>query len=186
MTFPSYLWHPVFVHFSVALLAVATGFYLLASMRRDAPLKKQWLTVAEWNLWTGSGFAIVTVLFGWLAFNTVSHDSDTVHDLMETHAILALFTSAGFGTLALWSVWHRRSGSYPSWLFTGLMLVCLGFLAETGLRGGDLVYGHGLAVNLPTTPSVASPPSSAVQSPMQEEKATQHPHHHHHDTDHQH
>ena len=127
------------------------------------------------------------MLFGWLAFNTVSHDSDTVHDLMETHAILALVTSAGFGALALWSIRHRRNRSYPSWLYAGLMLVCLGFLAATGWRGGDLVYGHGLAVNLPATPSETSPQSSSSMQPTtQEEKAKPHPHHHHHDADHQH
>ena len=185
MSFPHYLWHPIFVHFSIALLTVATGFYLLASIFRKATLRKQWITVAEWTLWMGFGFAVLTLLFGWLAFNTVSHDSDAVHDLMETHAILALITSGGFGALTLWSARHRKDGSYPSWLFAGLMTISFVFLMATGWRGGDLVYGHGLAVNLPAAPSAVSPQPSAGQSEEQNEGAAPHQHHHH-DKDHHH
>jgi len=183
MTFPDYLWHPVFVHFSIALLTVATGFYLLASIFRNAPLRRQWITVAEWNLWTGFGFAVATLLLGWLAFNTVSHDSDAVHELMEAHALLALITGAGFAILTAWSVWHRKSGTYPSWLFVGLMLICFGLLTVTGWRGGDLVYRHGLAVESPPRPADHSSPSGA-EPPAPPDKSALPPHHHHHDKDH--
>jgi uncharacterized membrane protein len=185
MSFPDYLWHPIFVHFSIALLTVATGFYLLAWIFGRAAFRRQWLTVAEWNLWVGFGFVVFTLLFGWLAFNTVSHDSDAVHELMETHALLALITSGGFGMLTLWSIWHRKTKVYPSRLFVGLMSVCLGFLTVTGWRGGDLVYRHGLAVSSPPQPDIPAPQPSAAQPAGHEEKAGQ-GHRHHHDKPHTH
>ena len=181
MFFPDYLWHPIFVHFSIALLTVATGFYLLAWIFARAALRGQWLTVAEWNLWVGFGFVVFTLLFGWLAFNTVSHDSDAVHELMETHALLALITSSGFGVLTLWSIWHRKSKGYPSWLFVGLMSVCLGFLTVTGWRGGDLVYRHGLAVSSPPKADNPLPQPSAKQPAELEEKTGQGHRHRHQD-----
>src|SRR5712664_896061 len=137
MSFPDYLWHPIFVHFSIALLSVATGFYLLAWIFRKAALRRQWISVAEWNLWIGFGFTVCTLLFGWIAFNTVSHDSDAVHELMEAHALLALITFGGFAVLTLWSVWRHKTESYPSWLFIGLILICFGLLTATGWRGGE-------------------------------------------------
>ncbi|GEM_PF-727791 len=145
MNMPDYLWHPIFVHFSVALLTVATVFYVLASIFPKAGSRQQWITVAEWNLWVGFGLAVLTLLFGWLAFNTVSHD-DASHEAMKVHAVLALITGGSFGVLTLWSIWHRKSAPYPSWTFIGLMLASFGFLVTTGLRGGELVYQHGLAV----------------------------------------
>jgi uncharacterized membrane protein len=185
MSFPDYLWHPIFVHFSVALLTVATGFYLLASIFRKAALRGQWIAVAEWNLWVGFGLTACTLLFGWIAFNTVSHDSDAVHELMEAHALLALITFGGFAVLTLWSVRHRRSGGYPSWPFIGLLLICFGLLAATGWRGGDLVYRHGLAVDLPPAPA-AHPSPSAAEQPAPSDKDASPAHHHHHGKDHAH
>ena len=184
MSLPAYLWHPVFVHFSIALLTIATGLYLLAGVFRKAALRGQWIVVAEWNLWMGFGFMAFTLLFGWIAFNTVSHDSDAVHELMEAHALLALITFGGFAVSTLWSVRHRRSGSYPSRPFIGLMLICFGLLAATGWRGGDLVYRHGLAVDSPPLPAAHS--SAESEPPAPPDKNASPTHHHHHGKDHVH
>lgn len=50
MSIPAYLWHPVFVHFSVALLTVATLFYLLAALFPSAAMRMSWIHFAERNL----------------------------------------------------------------------------------------------------------------------------------------
>jgi uncharacterized membrane protein len=183
MTFPVYLWHPVFVHFSVALLTMATVFYFLATLLPRARLRKQWITVAEWNLWIGFALAVPTLLFGWLAFNTVEHD-DASHAAMQTHATLAFATGGGFALLVLWSVWHRQSKAYPSRLFTGLLVVCFGFLAATGWRGGELVYRYGLAVNALQKPEAGSAPPSAEQPSTTKDKTSGHDHHDDHQHDH--
>ncbi len=177
MNFPDYLWHPIFVHFSIALLTMATAFYALATLFPKARLRAQWITIAEWNLWVGLCLAALTVLFGWLAFNTVNHD-DASHEAMEVHATLALITAGGFAVLALWSLWHRKTKSYPSWVFTGLLVICFWFLVATGLRGGELVYQHGLAVSSLPHPDKTAPMSSANQPSPDE--AAGHDHHHDH------
>src|SRR2546421_4820680 len=147
MNMPAYLWHPIFVHFSVGLLTAATTFYVLVRVFGKAALLRQWIIVAEWNLWVGFGFAVLTILFGWLASITVEHD-DIAHGVLQTHMTLALMTGGGFGAMTVWSAWHRKARSYPSWAFTALMVVCFGLLLATGLRGGELVYEHGVAVGL--------------------------------------
>ena len=81
MPIPAYLWHPISVHFSVALLSMATLFYLLPVLFPGATKRNHWIIVAEWALRIGAGLTALTLLFGWLAFNTVNHD-DTSHQAM--------------------------------------------------------------------------------------------------------
>lgn len=149
-----YLWHPIFVHFSVALLSIATGFYVLAAILPRVTVRQTWITIAEWNLWIGLGLSVVTLAAGGLAFNTVRHD-DASHPIMETHAVLAFVTIALFALVALWSRWQRKTTRYPSAWLAVLAIIGFGFLAATGWRGGELVYGHGLAVNLPQSAPAA-------------------------------
>jgi uncharacterized membrane protein len=164
-----YLWHPVFVHFSVALLCVAALFYVLAVIVRSKPVAQQWVVVAQWNLWLGVVLTGLTVLFGWLAFNSVRHD-DGAHELMLAHRNWALATTVIFAVLALWSFWDRKERRYLSWVFAALMILAAGALLATALRGGDLVYGHGLAVSaLPKPEEERS--GMAVPAP-QENQAT--------------
>ncbi|MBF8270847.1 MAG: hypothetical protein HW386_2556 [Gammaproteobacteria bacterium] len=53
-------WHPIFVHYTVALLSLAVGFYLFGWFMTDGSLKKQFETLADWNLWLGTGFGFIT------------------------------------------------------------------------------------------------------------------------------
>lgn len=105
--------------------------------------------------------SVVTVLLGWLAFNTVNHD-DVSHEAMKVHATLALITLSAFGLLTLWSLWRRGPTANPSWPFTVFLLIAFGFLVATGLRGGELVFHHGLAVS-----SLPKSDADAVQAPEQ-------------------
>lgn len=181
-----YLWHPIFVHFSVALLSTAAMFFIFAALFRHKQIAKNWVIVGQWNLWVGTLLTILTLLFGWLAFNSVNHD-ETAHEIMLLHRNLALMTAGGFGALTVWSTWHRKNKLYPSGIFAGLMLICLTLLAMTAFHGGELVYEHGLAVkvlplqeetkNLSPLPT-AAPAKTATEVP--EAGTHSHPHHHHH------
>ena len=191
-----YLWHPVFVHFSVALLCVAALFYVLATIVRNKPIAQQWVVVAQWNLWLGIVLTGWTVLFGWLAFNSVSHD-DAAHPLMLAHRNWALATTVIFAVLALWSFWDRKERRYLSWVFAALMILASCSLLATALRGGELVYGHGLAVSALPKPeeersgmavpapqrNQAAPNEATAHDRQDADKASPdthtHPHHHH-------
>ena len=76
-------WHPIFVHFTVALLSMAVGLVVVMPFIK-LPLKEQWQIVAHWALWFGTGFAIINGLTGLYAYNTVIHDA-TSHLAMTDH-----------------------------------------------------------------------------------------------------
>ena len=67
-------WHPLFVHFTVALLSISVSLFMLAWVLKEHRWRTQWLHAAHWNLWLGAGFAVATVTAGWFAFNSVVHD----------------------------------------------------------------------------------------------------------------
>ncbi|MDH5573601.1 MAG: hypothetical protein OEY89_17685, partial [Gammaproteobacteria bacterium] len=65
-------WHPIFVHFTVALLSVSIGVYFASCFMKKSELKNEWLIVARWSLWFGTGITVLTVLSGLYAYNTVA------------------------------------------------------------------------------------------------------------------
>jgi uncharacterized membrane protein len=145
-------WHPMLVHFTIALLATATGFYLLSLLLpASINLKKQWLIVARWCLWSGMSITLLTILAGFYAYNTVVHDAPS-HAAMTEHRNWALATVTAFLLLTLWSIWlHFRERS-PDIAFVIFALLSSGLLASTGWHGSEAVYRYGLGVmSLPDT-----------------------------------
>ncbi|MFA6901769.1 MAG: DUF2231 domain-containing protein [Gallionellaceae bacterium] len=138
-------WHPVFVHFTVALLSLAVVFELVVAVMREGNLKQQWQILARWNLWLGSGFSLATALAGWYAYNTVAHDAPS-HAAMTEHLYWALTTLAVFVFLSLWSVWRVYKQQKTGILFLLLLLAGGGLLLSTAWHGGELVYRYGLGV----------------------------------------
>jgi len=140
-------WHPIFVHFTVALLSLATGL-LIAARFVPEPLAGQWSVAGRWCLWLGALFAILTVAAGLYAESTVPH-GDSVHEAIEEHHALALTTLGWFLVLAAWSAWRVRKGAsnaLRNGLFLLLLAVGAGLLASTAWHGGELVFRHGLGV----------------------------------------
>jgi uncharacterized membrane protein len=137
-------WHPVFVHFTVALLSLSVILYVVLGFI-GSPLKDQWLVVARWCLWFGTGFTLLTVLTGVYAYNTVAHDTPS-HLAMTEHRNLALMTAAAFLLLGGFSAWRAREGKTPRPVFILALVVAGGLLTSTAWHGGELVYRHGLGV----------------------------------------
>lgn len=137
-------WHPVFVHFTVALLVVGAAL-LVACRFVPNRLRAQWETAGRWNLWLGVGFAIVTALSGLYAYNTVNHDTPS-HLAMTEHRNWALVTVAVFLILGLWSVIQTRKSRAAGWPFPALLLGGVLLLGSTAWHGGELVYRYGLGV----------------------------------------
>ncbi len=145
-------WHPMLVHFTIALFISAWLFYLLAAVgaSRDT-LAGQWRITARWSLWLGALFTIATVLAGWDAYNSVAHD-EASHRAMTEHRDWALVTAGLFFVLALWLGWRMRSGRREGPSFLVALTVAVVLLAATAWRGGELVYRHGLGVmSLPSS-----------------------------------
>lgn len=144
-------WHPIFVHFTVALLSLTVVFHLLARLLSQARLQRDWMVLAKWSLWLGAAFALATAYTGWLAYNSVAHDAPS-HVAMTDHRNWALATLSYFVAAALWSLWRERARERPSWFLAAALVLGGGLLAGTAWRGGELVYRHGLGVmSLPQT-----------------------------------
>jgi uncharacterized membrane protein len=165
-----YLWHPIFVHFSIALLTVGTVFYLLGAIARKSRYRGQWMLVGQWNLWLGIGFTVFTVGFGLLAYATVPHD-ESMHEAMTLHRNLALTTAAIYAVLAIWLYIKRSTAGRTPIVLVLTLIVGLCALASTAFVGGELVFGRGVGV--------ASLPKSdaAVEEASKHKHGDHHPRH---------
>ena len=138
-------WHPVFVHFTVALLSLAVVFHFIHLFIADGNTRQNCYRFAQWNLWLGTGFGIVTAIAGWFASNSVTHDAPS-HAAMMEHRNWALATLALFIILAGWSGWKARGNQAPGIIFLVFLLTGGGLLLSTAWHGGELVYRFGLGV----------------------------------------
>lgn len=150
-------WHPVFVHFTVALLILAAAIHLLSHFLPKGELANQLTIVARWNLWIGMGFTLLTVAAGWYAYNTVAHDAPS-HLAMTEHRNWAMATFALLLGIAGWEYYLSRRGRAKGWLHTGLLVIAAGLLLTTAWHGGELVYRYGLGVmSLPKSEGQSHP-----------------------------
>ncbi len=138
-------WHPVWVHFPIALLSVAVLLFLLATLLRRRPLAENATTVARWNLVLGGLFLVPALITGYLAWGSVEHDS-AGHEAMKRHLWSAWITTGVF-IVALALAWldrHRRDGA--SIALRVVLVVGLGAISVTGYLGAENVYRHGIGV----------------------------------------
>lgn len=138
-------WHPIFVHFSVALLSSAAALHLASHFVKNPERANQCALVGRWNLWLGAGFTLFTLAAGWYAYSTVSHDAPS-HAAMKVHRDWALATAAVFFSIVAWEFHLQRNKRGKSWVFTALLLAAAVLLVSTAWHGGELVYRYGLGV----------------------------------------
>ena len=138
-------WHPIFVHFTVGLLLTSALFHLAAMLASSAPLKQALTHAANWTLWVGAGITVATVTAGWIAFNSVNHDTPS-HLAMIEHRNWAMVTFAAYVVVAIWSFLrtkHQASVHWPLIIAVGAAGI---LLLSTAWHGGELVYRYGLGV----------------------------------------
>lgn len=138
-------WHPLFVHFPLALLSVSTLFFIALKFIKHESIHEQLKVMAYWNLWLGTGFAIVTAITGWLAYNSVTHDTPS-HEAMTDHKNWALITLSVFIIISILSIKQYRKTQDAGMIFTFIMIMAFVLLASTGWRGSEVVYRYGLGV----------------------------------------
>ncbi len=173
-------WHPLLVHFTVGLLGTSVLFYLAsACLSTTNSWKQQWLNMANWSLWSGCLFAMGTAFAGWLAYNSVAHDSAS-HAAMTLHRNWALPTASSFLLLGVWAIFIARKDRRPGFLFLTFSIIAASALMVTGWLGAEAVYRYGLGVkSLPVVAEGAdghnhSHGSEHDESAMNEEDHQQH------------
>lgn len=138
---PNY--HPIFVHFSVALLTVAALFYSAACFLKNSEHAQSLLAAGRWNLWLGAAFSVVTVITGLMAYNSVDHDALS-HEAMTIHKNWALPTLGLWVFAAIWGLFSRKTK--PGLIFILFLWLSTASLSMTAYLGAENVYRHGIGV----------------------------------------
>lgn len=150
-------WHPIFVHFTLALFSTSVGFYWLAYLAllvKKVPqhLINEFKIMARWCLWISALITVITLSAGFYAYYTVRHDAVS-HAAMTLHRNWALPTGIAILAVAGWSFWRYLSKKRESNLtFLIILLFIQGSLLITAWLGGEVVYRYGIGVlSLPKT-----------------------------------
>jgi uncharacterized membrane protein len=145
-----HLWHPVLVHFTIGLLSTSVVLYFAARFLGTAPWRERFRVAAELNLWMGALVTGLTVGAGMIAFGSAPQGEDAAY-LKAVHSWFAYGTFTLFALLAALSAWRRRRDAAAplSGSFLAGLLLALAALGTTGYLGGELVFHHGVGVQIP-------------------------------------
>lgn len=138
-------WHPVFVHFTVALFTISVLAFAISVFSRTYNVQYQSRLIGRWCLWLGVVFSIFTVAAGVYAYYTVNHDTPS-HYVMTIHRNLAIGTMVVFLVMGIWTLVNYRTerDEGKTFILTGIIGAAL--LAVTAWHGGELVYRYGIGV----------------------------------------
>ena len=137
--------HPVIVHFPIALTIVAFATALASQLFKKRVFANQLATVSHYLLWLAAATALVAVAFGWLAYNSVNHD-DAGHAAMTVHKFWAFITATVLVLLALFDFKKHQSNTMMPIYFVCLLAVASALVGGTAWLGGEVVYRHGIGV----------------------------------------
>jgi len=138
-------YHPILVHFPIVLWLAALLFQLLAVVRASDELQR----TAARMLYLGTLAAVVTILSGWAAENSIPPGE--AQRALGVHETLMLVTSSLALALCLFAFFARKNFTAQLRKVMLAGLVILAVLLTIGAdRGAQLVYGYGAAVNWTT------------------------------------
>ena len=140
MTIP---FHPMLVHFPIALLFVSVLFDVASTALTRDSLRE----AAQWLLGLGLLGGIVAAIAGGQA-EEAAEKAGVAEALIETHETLAYMT-LGIMTVLFLSRLLLRNRFSTKALIAYFMMATVGLIAvsATGHTGGNLVYEHGAGVH---------------------------------------
>ena len=138
-------WHPIFVHFTIALYVMATALYAATLFGRESGWSNAALVAARINLWAGAALSVLTVIAGISAFFTVPHDA-AQEIFMAAHRRWAIVTAAIWWFIAVMEAVRATQGKTAHLAVALALVAAVGPLAVTGWKGGELVYRNGIGV----------------------------------------
>ena len=141
-------WHPMIVHFPLALDLTATACLTLARAPVARSHAAALSTVGTWNLCLGAVAAFFALGSG-LAASVDLNLGLAAHAAVSSHFKAAAMSGV---LVLLAAVWRGAGGaqtSRPSWAFLLILWAATAALLVTGYRGGQNVYRHGVGVVAP-------------------------------------
>ncbi len=156
-------WHPLVVHFPIALVLSAMALLLTARLLRNESLAATAATVGTWNLCLGAVAALFALGSGLGAVLDLDV-SAAVHAAISVHVKWAMLTTLLLVLLALWRGAGTASGSRPSWLFLLVLAAASAALIETSYRGGKNVFEYGVGVRKIAARSVEAPRGDRIDA----------------------
>jgi uncharacterized membrane protein len=138
-------WHPLLVHFPIALILCAVGAFFASRLVRNEPLAATLATLGTWNLCLGA-VAIVFTLASGLAATLDLQLAEPAREALSLHIRWAAAASFFVLLLALWRGAGSRQDAKPSGLFLAVLVIAGAALIMTAYRGGLNVYQFGIGV----------------------------------------
>jgi uncharacterized membrane protein len=138
-------WHPMMVHFPLALMLTGFACLLLSRLLRHQPLHASLAACGTWNLVIAGITVLLTLCTGlFAAWHLQLHGG--MQYSVSRHVIWAVCTSQLVVLLSLWRAFGGGVEKTPSRLFLLLACIaCIGFIV-TGYYGGENVYHYGIGV----------------------------------------
>jgi uncharacterized membrane protein len=129
--------HPLVVHFPIALLLTAAFLELVSVWKKESPGLRSAIAV---NLTLGTVAAVVAATLGWLDAAHIGFEPD-LKPVLAWHRWLG--TSVAFGSLITTILWFRvrTNSSTCLWLYRAALWSLALLIGITGHLGALLVYG---------------------------------------------
>jgi uncharacterized membrane protein len=138
-------WHPLVVHFPIALILIATPLLLAARLLRGDDVASTAAVVGTWNLCLGALAALCALATGLGAVLDLDVNA-AARQAISLHMKWAMLSTLVIVLLAIWRGAGTAPGSRPSWVFIIVLLAATAALVVTGYRGGQNVYEFGVGV----------------------------------------
>ncbi len=139
-------WHPMVVHFPLALGVTAAVFLAAARLVRRERLMTTLAIVGTWNLCLSAIAAVLALATG-LSAALGLDVSAAAHQTISTHLKWAVVTTFVLVFLAVWRGAGSAQDSRPSWGLVAVSLMVAAALIATGYRGAQNVYRFGIGVH---------------------------------------
>ena len=140
-------WHPVVVHFPLALVITAACFLSAARVLRASRAAETSAIVGTWTLVVGA-LGLLFALGTGLAAVADLHIGAAAHEAVSSHVKSAILTTFLVLSAAVWRGAGAPQQARPSRGFILLMWLAASSLIVTGYRGGQNVYRHGVGVSV--------------------------------------
>lgn len=124
--------HPLFVHFPIALLLIVPVFEILGR-KRDAPFL---LASVNLLLLLAAGGAILSAALGWCLARAGGYSGPLVRQHMWGGLLVAAASST------CWWLRSRRNSLAATRLYAALLFAAILLISFTGYRGGQLAHGE--------------------------------------------